>query len=82
MEINIKKTITVSVHDLVDAMTVHELMEFCDIISKRLDADFTERSVAAKNLSNNLSENGCRFLADVVTHHSSRNIAHRMPNDE
>ena len=73
MNITLNENIEVSASKLVSSMTVHEIIEFCGLVSEKLDKEFTERNTAAENISDHLTENTCRFLAEVVTHFYLRN---------
>ncbi|MBE8232847.1 MAG: hypothetical protein HAW67_03870 [Endozoicomonadaceae bacterium] len=73
MQVEIKTTVAVSAKRLVEEMTMTELAEFCSELSEKLKDDFHLRAEAAENFADGLSEDGCRFLAEVVTSHYSRN---------
>jgi len=73
MEVDVNETISISAKKLVESMTIEELGVFCSELAEKVNKDFTERNIAAKNFADGLSENGCRFLAEVVTHHFIRN---------
>lgn len=73
MEVNVKTNISISAKSLVEEMTMTELADFCSELSEKLNDDFHLRAEAAENFASGLSENGCRFLAEVVTSHCSRN---------
>ncbi len=72
VEITLKTVVTVSAKKLVDEMTMTELADFCSALSVKLDDDSHLRAEAAENFAEGLSEMGCRFLAEVVTHHVTR----------
>lgn len=73
MEIELKTVVTTSAQSLVESMTHVQVAEFCSYLADKLDGDFTLRNDAAASFAGGLSEYGCRFLAEVVTHHVQRN---------
>jgi hypothetical protein len=75
MEVEVKTVVGISSVHLVESMTMTELAEFCSAAAEKLNDDFKLRSKAAENFAEGLSENGCRFLAEVVTQHYRRNSA-------
>ena len=73
MEVEVKTVVGISAVKLVESMTITELAEFCSAAAEKLNDDFRLRADAAGNFADGLSENGCRFLAEVVTQHYHRN---------
>jgi hypothetical protein len=72
MEVSVKKTVQIDVKELVDAMSAEEIAEFCSKVAEKLDGHFSDRNAAAERFTDGLSELGCRFIAEVVTHHYMR----------
>lgn len=50
-----------------------QLTDFICGLAEVLDGDYRARQAAAKEFANELSENACRFLAEVICHHHLRN---------
>lgn len=73
MEVEIKTVIEVNAQSLVESIPVVELGEFLSIAAEKLNDDNTRRNDAAGKFAEGLSENGCRFLAEVITQHYIRN---------
>ena len=73
MNIEINADISVSVNSIVKNMSTEELGEFLSLAAEILNTDFKHRNAAAKAMASGLSEDGCRFLAEVITHHHIRN---------
>lgn len=73
MEATINTTIQVSITELLETMSNEELVLLLTECSHRFDAMAKERNKLAIAFSEGLSENGCRFLAEVVTSHYFRN---------
>lgn len=82
MEVSVKKQVSISVKELVGAMTVIEIAEFCSQVAIRLDGDFADRNEAASKFADGLSEMGCRFIAEVVTHHYWRTAQKEGSRDD
>ena len=73
MEVSVKKTVDISVEELVDAMSAEDIAMFCSEVAVKLDNRFSDRNAAAEQFAEGISELGCRFIAEVVTHHYMRN---------
>ena len=73
MDVIINTTIKVSVAKLVETMSNEQLVLLLTECSHRFYAMAKERNKLAIAFSEGLSENGCRFLAEVVTNHYFRN---------
>lgn len=80
MEVSVSKKVRIDVAELVEAMTPTEIAQFCSEVAEKLDGDFAERNEAAKQFSDGLSEMGCRFIAEIATHHYMRSL--RKGEDE
>ena len=72
MEVSVKKQVSISVKELVDTMSTTEIALFCSEVAEKLDGEFADRNLAAQKFSEGLSEMGCRFIAEVVTHFYAR----------
>lgn len=72
MEVSVKKNVSIEVKELANAMSTTEIAQFCSEVAEKLDGEFPDRNAAAEQFSEGLSELGCRFIAEVVTHHYAR----------
>lgn len=70
--IRTETTVFLSVEKVVREMDAEDIGVFCSAVAERLDKEFTPRFDAASKFSEGLSEDGCRFLADVVTSYFQR----------
>lgn len=77
MEVTIKTAVGVSVKQLIESMSFEEAAEFCSLIGEKFDSDFRDRAYIANQLAAGLSEDGCRFIAEVVTQHYARTATER-----
>ena len=73
MDVQLETEISISARKLADSMSATELADFCSELAEKLDREFSLRNIAAENFADGLSENGCRFLAEVITQHYHRN---------
>lgn len=67
MKIPIMTGIEIDVDVIAEQMTLGELISLCSSIGTRFDDDYMDRALLAHSLGDNLSEDGARFLAEVVT---------------
>lgn len=70
---NIQTQIDVNISELIKDMTIDEIAELLCAVAERFDNCYVERTKAAKAFSLGMSENGCRFMAEIVTQHFMRN---------
>ena len=59
--------VTVSAKDFISQCGIDDVACFATEIAERLDKDFVGRAGAAHAFASGLSENGARWLAEVVT---------------
>jgi len=64
--------VTVSSKEWVEKLRPHEVAEFATAVAERFDQKFADRNDIAEQFSAGLSEQGARFLAEVVTHFYQR----------
>ncbi len=74
MAVEIEKLVgvAVSAKDFVDGLKVYDVAELVEAVAERFDKDFCHRTDAANAFANGLSEQGVRFLAEVVTSYHGR----------
>jgi hypothetical protein len=77
MKVDMQTTVVVDAKELATNMNDEEIAEFMDIVAQRFNDDFTARKNIAETFAHNLSEIGCRFLAEIVTSHYCRNRSPR-----
>lgn len=70
--ITTETTVFLSVDKLVEQMDIEDIGSFCSAVALRLDKEFRTRNNAAEQFASGLSEFGCRFVAEAVTHHFMR----------
>lgn len=70
--IRTETTVFLSVDKLVEQMDIEDIGSFCSAVALRLDKEFRIRHDAAAQFASGLSEQGCRFVAEAVTHHFMR----------
>jgi len=67
MEVKINTNINVTSKQLVDSMSLGEIGYLLNEVALKFDDDFVDRANLASDFSDNLSETGARFLAEIVT---------------
>ncbi|MGY4817985.1 hypothetical protein ACVNP3_18810 [Pseudomonas chlororaphis subsp. piscium] len=65
--ITTQTTVFLSAEKIVKEMDAEDIGLFCSAVAERLDGEFAGRADAANCFAGGLSEQGCRFLAEVVT---------------
>lgn len=70
--VNVETTVWLSVDKLVSVMDETDVASFCSAVAARFDGDSKRRREAAEAFSDGLSEQGCRFLAEVIAAHWAR----------
>lgn len=70
--ITTKAEVFLSVEQLVAQMDEEDIGTFCSAVAERLDIKSIERASAAGSFADGISEQGARFLAEVVTSHYIR----------
>lgn len=64
--------VTVSATEWVEKLRPHEVAEFASAVAKKFDQDFVKRAEIAAEFADGLSEDGVRWLAEVVTNFYGR----------
>ena len=72
MNINMQTTVIVDAQDFVERLTLDDFCQLVEAAAEKFDNDYAGRTKVARAMAGNLSENGCRLLAEVVTHHFMR----------
>lgn len=69
MPIEVSKTaeVTVTAKDFVNQCGIDDVACFASYLAEKLDQDFVNRAYAAEQFAAGLSEQGARWLAEVVT---------------
>lgn len=70
--ITTQTTVFLSAEKVVKEMDAEDIGSFCSAVAQRLDQEYSERAEAARSFAGGLSEQGCRFLAEVVTSYYQR----------
>ena len=65
-------TVWLSAEKIVKLMDETDVASFCSAVAERFDSDFPKRAEAAAAFADGLSEQGCRFLAEVIASHWTR----------
>ncbi|WP_437881065.1 hypothetical protein [Pseudomonas sp. LRF_L74] len=65
--ITTETTVFISAAKVVKEMDAEDIGSFCSAVAERLDQEYAGRAGAAAAFADGLSEQGCRFLAEVVT---------------
>ncbi|MBG6289504.1 hypothetical protein [Pseudomonas nitroreducens] len=65
--ITTETTVFLSAEKIVEQMDATDIGSFCSAVAQRLDGEYASRAAAAHEFAEGLSEQGCRFLAEVVT---------------
>ena len=64
--ITTETTVYLSAEKVVKEMDAEDIGSFCSAVANRLDQEYSARAGAAACFADGLSEQGCRFLAEVV----------------
>ena len=72
IEIEKKTYVTISADEFLNKLDDSDTCEIICAVAEKYDKNFTKRNTMARDFANRLSENGCRFLAEVITHHYAR----------
>jgi len=72
MEITLNKEFEVSAREVLAKIKDYYMAAFVEILAERYDKDFKTRAQLASKFADGISEQGARFLADVVAHHVAR----------
>lgn len=64
--ITTETTVFLSADKVVREMDAEDIGSFCSAVANRLDQEYSARAGAASSFADGLSEQGCRFLAEVV----------------
>ena len=72
LQIKAETTVYLTAEKVVREMDAEDIGSFCSAVAGRLDDEFILRAEAASMFASGLSEQGCRFLAEVVTQHFMR----------
>lgn len=72
IEIEKKTYVTVSAKDFVDGLNDSDLCELISEVSHKFDQDYKKRQWMASTFASHLSEDSCRFMAEIVTQHFAR----------
>jgi hypothetical protein len=69
MSVEIEKVVGVQVSskDFVAGLKAWDVVEFASAVAERFDQDFVNRADVANAFADSLTEQGVRFLAEVVT---------------
>lgn len=69
MSVEIEKVVgvVVSSKDFVDLLKPWDVAEFASAVAEKFDQDYVNRADIASSFADSLSEQGARFLAEVVT---------------
>jgi hypothetical protein len=69
MSIEIEKitAVSISAAEFVQLMKIYDVAEFACAVAERFDKDFANRADVADAFAGSLSEQGVRFLAEIVT---------------
>jgi hypothetical protein len=69
MSVEIEKVVgvVVSAKDFVNGLKPWDVAEFASLVAEKFDQDFVTRADVADAFAGSLSEQGARFLAEVVT---------------
>lgn len=70
--ITTETTVFLSAEKVVKQMDAEDIASFCSAVAQRLDSEYVARNGAAVAFAMGLSEQGARFLAEVITHHFMR----------
>lgn len=72
MEVTVSTEVSITAKKLIGSMSMEEIGEFLSEAAEIFNTEFKQRNAAASSFADGLSENGCRFLAEAVTHHYMR----------
>lgn len=64
--------VTVSSTEWVEKLKPHEVAEFASAVAHRFDEKYVDRAEIAAEFADGLSEDGARWLAEVVTNFYAR----------
>lgn len=73
VEIEKNVSVVLSGDEVAKTLELDDIAHFVSALATRLNGDFVRRNEAASDFASGLSEDGCRFLAEVVTQHFYRN---------
>lgn len=72
MEIKKEVFVTVSAADFIENLSLRDVSEFCEAVAAKFNEAFSTRANLAGTFAEGISEQGCRWLAEVVTEHYAR----------
>jgi hypothetical protein len=72
IEIEKKTYVTISAEEFLSKLNDAEICEVICAVAEKYNKHFAKRNTMSHEFAKNLSENACRFLAEVVTHHYAR----------
>lgn len=72
IEIEKKIYVTISADEFIGKLDDSDTCEVICAVAEKYDKNFIKRNTMAREFADKLSENGCRFLAEVISHHYAR----------
>lgn len=72
IEIEKKTYVTITADEFLNKLDDADTCEVICAVAEKYDKNFTKRNTMAREFAGKLSENGCRFLAEVISHHYAR----------
>lgn len=67
VEVDVVAQVTVTAKDFVNQCGIDDVACFATYLAEKLDSDFVNRAYVAEQFAAGLSEQGARWLAEVVT---------------
>ena len=72
MLVMLHQDVEISVEEIIYHINENDYANLISTIAKKLDKDFRNRVFVAQSFADALSEEGCRFIAEMVMLHKNR----------